>query len=71
MVLQSMQSGRALRILMVNDPVNSEDVLKQIITMTPLGRLGTPQDIASVVAFFAGEDSRWVTGQVLTVSGGL
>jgi NAD(P)-dependent dehydrogenase (short-subunit alcohol dehydrogenase family) len=37
----------------------------------PLRRLGVPEDIASTVAFLAGHDSAWVTGQVLTVDGGL
>jgi 3-oxoacyl-[acyl-carrier protein] reductase len=37
---------------------------------SPLGRLGTPEDIADVVAFLASEASRWVTGQNLCVDGG-
>ncbi len=36
-----------------------------------LGRVGVPEDIADAVAFFASPDSRWVTGQVLDVNGGL
>lgn len=47
------------------------EVRNQIAQMTPMGRLGMPSDIADVVAFLAGSDSRWVTGQSLTVSGGL
>ena len=37
----------------------------------PLGRYGQPQDIASVVLFLLGEESSWITGQVLHVDGGL
>ncbi|MEA5041134.1 MAG: 3-oxoacyl-ACP reductase FabG [Oscillibacter ruminantium] len=37
---------------------------------TPLGRLGTPEDIAAAVAFLAGEDAAFITGQVLTADGG-
>lgn len=37
----------------------------------PLGRLGTPQDIAGAVTYLASPDSSWVTGQVLTLDGGL
>ncbi len=37
----------------------------------PLGRLAEPADIADVISFFAGRDSRYVTGQVLFVDGGL
>jgi 3-oxoacyl-[acyl-carrier protein] reductase len=38
---------------------------------TPLGRLGQPEDIADVVVFLASDSSRWLTGEVLFVSGGL
>ena len=37
----------------------------------PLGRLGTPEDIAAAVTYLASADSAWVTGQVLTLDGGL
>ncbi|WP_134773095.1 SDR family oxidoreductase [Ornithinimicrobium flavum] len=37
----------------------------------PLGRLGETRDVADVVAFLVGEESRWMTGQVLDVDGGL
>ncbi|MFJ9816683.1 SDR family oxidoreductase [Streptomyces sp. NPDC101151] len=36
-----------------------------------LGRLGTPEDIAGAVAYLASDDAAWVTGQTLTVDGGL
>ncbi len=36
----------------------------------PVGRLGRPEEIAEAVAYFAGEDSEYTTGQVLVVSGG-
>ena len=39
--------------------------------LTPLGRVGTPLDVARVVAFFAGEDAGFVSGQTLWVDGGL
>ena len=38
---------------------------------TPLGRLGVPKDIASVVSFVASEDGAWITGDTLQVGGGL
>ncbi|MEU7245151.1 SDR family NAD(P)-dependent oxidoreductase [Streptomyces sparsogenes] len=42
-----------------------------LIDMTALGRIGTPADVADVVAFLASDDARWVTGQLIEVSGGL
>jgi 3-oxoacyl-[acyl-carrier protein] reductase len=41
------------------------------IGQTPLGRFGTPEDIAGVVGFLAGEDGAWVTGQAISATGGL
>ena len=41
------------------------------IGQTPLGRLGTTEDIAKAVRYLACDDSDFVTGQVLTVDGGL
>lgn len=38
---------------------------------TPMGRLGTPDDIAGAVMMLLGDDGRWVTGQVIEASGGL
>lgn len=43
---------------------------KQVESQTPLGRIGQPQDIASVVVFFASSDSGWITGETLRVAGG-
>jgi 3-oxoacyl-[acyl-carrier protein] reductase len=47
-----------------------EDTKRALIGRTPLGRIGTPSDIADVVAFLASPDARWITGQVLPASGG-
>lgn len=41
------------------------------IQMSPLKRIGTPQDIADVVAFAVSEDARWLTGQNLHAGGGV
>lgn len=41
------------------------------IQMSPLKRIGTPQDIADVVAFVVSEDARWLTGQNLHAGGGV
>ncbi len=47
------------------------DLEKQLVAMTPLGRMGTPADIAKVVAFLASDDSMWLTGEVIFATGGL
>ena len=44
---------------------------KNIVTYTPMQRVGTPDDIANVVAFLCSEDAAWICGQTLTVDGGL
>ncbi|GGT42784.1 SDR family NAD(P)-dependent oxidoreductase [Nonomuraea spiralis] len=50
---------------------NLEQAIAHVVGLTPLQRLGRPEDIANVVAFLAGPDSQWITGQNLRVSGGL
>jgi 2-hydroxycyclohexanecarboxyl-CoA dehydrogenase len=46
-------------------------VLRGMERAIPLGRLGTPEDVAGAVAYFASAEAAYVTGQVLSVSGGL
>ena len=46
------------------------DFQKQIAAQTPLGRIGQPDDTAKVAVFLASDDSGWVTGETLLVSGG-
>lgn len=48
-----------------------EEMLNQAVEHTPLGRLGNPEDIAHAVAFLASDQASFITGQVLTVDGGL
>jgi 3-oxoacyl-[acyl-carrier protein] reductase len=43
---------------------------KQAVAGTPLGRAGTPEDIAPAVAFLASDEARWITGETIFVSGG-
>lgn len=50
----------------------AESAMEQaMVSLTPLGRLGQPDDIADVVTFIASDDARWVTGSLLQVGGGL
>ena len=49
----------------------SPELIERMAKMNPLERLGTPEDIASVVAFLAGPDGGWINGQVLRANGGM
>lgn len=51
--------------------VMSQEMQQAMIANTALGRLGTPEDIAAVVAFLASDAGGWITGQVISASGGL
>ncbi|MGA2350989.1 MAG: glucose 1-dehydrogenase [Terracidiphilus sp.] len=46
------------------------DFQKQTVAETPLGRIGQPDDIATVAAFLASDDSAWLSGQTIQASGG-
>jgi 3-oxoacyl-[acyl-carrier protein] reductase len=48
-----------------------EEMVKAAIENTPLGRLGEVEDVAKAVLFLASDDAAFITGQVLTVDGGL
>jgi 3-oxoacyl-[acyl-carrier protein] reductase len=50
--------------------INESDLRKQVEAQTPLGRIGTPEDIAPAVVFFASSDSAWITGESLYITGG-
>ena len=47
------------------------EVGEAVMAQIPMRRFGTPEDIASVVVFLAGQTSSYITGQVLTVDGGV
>lgn len=51
--------------------ITESDMEKQMVSMTPLGRVGSTQDIAKVAVFLASDDSSWVTGERISVGGGL
>jgi len=48
-----------------------EDVQEKMLTNIPLNKFGTPEDVADVVAFLAGDASGYVTGQVISTCGGM
>ncbi len=47
------------------------DFEKNAVAQTPLGRIGQPEDIATIATFLASDDSAWVTGELLKAGGGL
>ena len=47
----------------------SEQLLNMVRSQSPFNRLGTPEEIAGVVAFLSGEDSKWVSGQIIRANG--
>ncbi len=51
--------------------VLSEEMKKKALEAIPLGRFGSPQDVANAVKFLVSEDANYITGVVLTVDGGL
>ena len=50
---------------------NTESVRDEWAAKVPLGRLGTPEDVAAAVAFLASDEAAYITGQVLAVNGGM
>jgi 3-oxoacyl-[acyl-carrier protein] reductase len=48
-----------------------QDLIDRLAKLAPLGRLGTPEDIAASVAFLAGPDGSWINGQTLRANGGI
>ena len=55
----------------LHDGEKGKKVTEAVIRAIPLRRLGEPEDVADVVAFFVSDDSRYLTGQVLSIDGGL
>jgi 3-oxoacyl-[acyl-carrier protein] reductase len=49
----------------------SQDVRQRLMEQIPLGRLGTPQDVANAVLFLVSEQAAYITGHVLHVNGGM
>jgi 3-oxoacyl-[acyl-carrier protein] reductase len=50
--------------------IETEGAHAQVEAQTPLGRIGQPGDIAPAVVFLASDDSAWVSGETLHITGG-
>ena len=51
--------------------ITGGEMEEQMVALTPLGRPGQVDDIAKVAVFLASDDANWVTGERITVAGGL
>ena len=58
-------------LLGLHEGEKGKKIMEKVAKMIPLKRLGLPEDVADVVAFFVSDDARYLTGQVLSVDGGL
>jgi 3-oxoacyl-[acyl-carrier protein] reductase len=50
--------------------VSGNDFEEEVLKVTPLGRIGRPEDIGRTAVFLASDDASWITGQLINVSGG-
>jgi 2-hydroxycyclohexanecarboxyl-CoA dehydrogenase len=57
--------------MLANVSEGNEKLMAAIIRSIPLGRVGTPEEVAKAVLFLASSDADYITGQTLSVNGGL
>lgn len=69
--VNSINPGMIVTEGVVTAGLNEGDFAKTLIAETPLGRLGQPKDISPVAVFLASDESGWVTGESISVGGGL
>ena len=53
------------------DPDMTQHIPEEIIQSIPMGRAGTPEEVAGLVAFLASDAAAYITGQVISISGGI
>ena len=68
-------AGRGITVNAVNPGPNDtgwmdRDTASYVRRHSPMGRIGTPDDVAGLVAFLCSETARWITSQILTCDGG-
>ena len=55
---------------MVMQLISSDDAMRTVMSRTPMGRLGTPEEIAAVAAFLASDEASYITGETINADGG-
>jgi NAD(P)-dependent dehydrogenase (short-subunit alcohol dehydrogenase family) len=53
-----------------SDDAAAREMLRYVESMTPMGRVGKPEEVAAAIAFLASDDAAYVTGSELYVDGG-
>jgi 3-oxoacyl-[acyl-carrier protein] reductase len=56
---------------MTHEALEDEDEMREIVRRTPLGRIGYPSDIGAAVRMLLSNDAAWITGQLISVDGGI
>ena len=56
---------------MASGLINDREALAQIMTAYPLGRYGTPEEVAKLILYLASDESAWVTGTIFPIDGGM
>ena len=68
--LAQRKRGRLLTCFQILIAASSEVFKKELEVLYPLGRLGTPEDVANAIIFLASEEAQFITGSELMVDGG-
>ena len=55
----------------ISGAIDEDNVKEQIAASIALNRMGTPEDVANAVGFLVSDDAQYITGQVLSVDGGM
>ncbi len=69
--VNSINPGMVITEGVITGGFHESDMRNTFESMTPLGRVGQPDDIAPAAVFFASDDSKWITGETLVIAGGL
>jgi 3-oxoacyl-[acyl-carrier protein] reductase len=62
--------GGSIALLLTTAVGTAKSVIESCLNQTPLGRMGSPEDVAAAVDFLVSDDAAYISGQVLAVDGG-